>query len=114
MEARTVKQRIEDWKEHPTALVSESTVAVIVGDVAAKLGEDVPSNVMEALRALSLRGSMRDIASDVQNAEDCAPRPEAPSFRHFVDPVAATCRISWGEALAVIAKYFAERASKLE
>lgn len=114
MEARTVKQRIEDWKEHPNALASEGVVAVIIGEVAARLGEDVPSNVMEALRALSHRGSMRDIASDVQNADGYVHRPGGPSCQHFVDPVAATSRISWGEALAVIAKYFAERASKLE
>lgn len=110
----TVRQKIDEWKERPDALGSESKVAVIIGEVAAMVGEDVPSNVMEALRALSLRGTMRDIASTIQDGEECVPRQSLATFQRSVDPVASTCRISWGEALAVIAKYFAERESKLK
>ena len=114
MEAKALKQKVEDWKEHPDGLGSESKVAVIIGKVAAKVGEDVPSNVMEALRTLSLRGSMRDIASTIRDGEECVPYQGLATFQRSVDPVASNSRVSWGEALAAIAKYFVERASKLE
>jgi len=104
-----LKQKIEAWKGRPNAHGSESQAAIIVGEVAAMLGEDVPDAVNGALRTLSLRGTMRDLALAAQPL----PRPDAQGFHDIVAAGAASCGISWAESLAVIAKYLGERAAKL-
>jgi hypothetical protein len=92
-------EKINDWKKYPNALGSESQAAIIVGEVAAALEEDIPTAVNDALRILSLRGTMRDIASAIQHHQEHVPHPGVPS--------------SWGEALAIIARHLDERAMRL-
>ncbi len=106
-------EKIEDWKKYPNALGSEAQAAIIAGEIAAKIGEETPVEVSSALKTLSLRGTMRDIAKAIQRDEEHRPRPETPSFHEVVDSGAASCGISWAEALAVIARYFDEQKAKL-
>jgi len=108
-----LREKIEDWKKCPNALGSESQAAIIVGEVAAALGEDIPDVVNKALGILSLRGTMRDIASAIQRNEEHAPHPGVPSFHEVVDSGAASCGISWAEALTVIARHLDEQAARL-
>lgn len=108
-----LKEKIEHWKKYPNALGSEAEAAVIVGSISAETGEAIPENVKSALNVLSLRGTMRDIASAIQRDEEHRPRPSTPSFHDVVDLGAASCGISWAEALAVITKYLDEQRAKL-
>lgn len=110
----SLNKKIEDWKQCPNALGSESQVAVIVGEVAAALGEAIPDSVNGALKTLSLRGMMRDIASAIRRDEEPRTRPGVPSFGNVVDTGAASCGISWTEALAVLAKHLDERKTRLD
>ncbi len=64
-----LKQGIDRWKEYPNALGSESQAAVIVGEVAAEFGENIPENVNAALKTLSLRGTLRDMARAIERDE---------------------------------------------
>lgn len=105
----TLREKIEDWKRYPNALGSESQVACIVGSVAAESGEDIPGEIKHALKILSLRGTMRDMASAIQRMEEYAPHLKTPSFDDVVDAGAASCGISWAEALAVITRYLDEK-----
>lgn len=109
----SLNEQIEDWKKYPNALGSESQAAVIVGEAAAALGEAIPDSVNAALKTLSLRGTMRDIASAIQRNEEHRPRPGVPSFHDVVDAGAASCGMSWAEALAVITKHLDERKGRL-
>lgn len=105
-----LKEKIEDWKKYPNALGSEAQAAIIVGSIAAETGEAIPENIKSALKILSLRGTMRDIASAIQRGEK---HPGTPSFHDVVDSGAASCGISWAEALAVITQYLHEQKAKL-
>jgi len=106
-------EKLEDWKKYPNALGSEAQAAIIVGSIAAETGEAIPEAIKSALKVLSLRGTMRDIASAIQRDEGHMPRPGAPSFHDVVDSGAASCGISWAEALAVITQYIDEQKKKL-
>lgn len=108
-----LREKIEDWKKYPNALGSESQAAIIVGEVTAALGENIPTAVNDALRILSLRGTMRDIASAIQHHQEHVPRPGVPSFHDVVDFGAASCGISWGEALTIIARHLDKCAMRL-
>ena len=109
----TLIEKVEDWKKYPNALGSESHAAIVVGEVAAAWGEDIPDAVNSALRSLSLRGTMRDIASTIQRNEEYLPRHLGPSFHDVVDSAAASCGLSWAEALAIIAKHLDEQVKKI-
>ena len=99
----TLQAKVDDWREYPNALGSESQVAVIVGEVAAARREAIPDDVQKALKVLALRGTMRDIASQIQRDE---PRdPGVPSFHEVVDAGAASCGLSWAEAIATITSH---------
>ena len=105
--------QIEDWKKYPNALGSEARAAIIVGSIAAETGETIPEAIKSALNVLSLRGTMRDIASAIQLDEEHIPRPGTPSFHDVVDSGAASCGISWAEALAMLTQYFDEQTNYL-
>lgn len=109
----TLKEEIESWKMYPNALGSEAQAAIMVGSIAAQTGEDIPENINSALKTLSLRGTMRDIAQSIQRDDEFHPRPGTPSFHDIVDSGAASCGISWAEALAVITQYLDEQTAKL-
>jgi hypothetical protein len=100
-----LKEQIEDWKKYPNALGSEAQAAILVGSIAAETREDIPENIKSALKILSLRGTMRDIAQAIKRDENRIPRLGTPSFHEVVDSGVASCGISWAEALAAITKY---------
>lgn len=66
----TIIEKIDDWKKFPNALGSESQVAVLLGEISASLDEPLPNTVVTALKTLSIRGAMRDIASAIQRNEE--------------------------------------------
>ncbi|ORU89692.1 MAG: hypothetical protein A6F71_01670 [Cycloclasticus sp. symbiont of Poecilosclerida sp. M] len=110
----SLSDKIDDWKMYPNALGSESQVAVIVGEVSVVLEEEIPKHVKEALKTLSLRGTMRDIAKAIASNEE----PEqhnmgVPSFHDVVDAAGASCCISWAEALSILTIYLEERRAKI-
>ena len=103
----TLLKKINDWKKYPNALGSEAQVSVLVGELAAILKKEIPEPVKSALKTLALRGTMRDIASAIgSNIEQRNLR--VPSFHEVVDNGAASCGISWTEAVAVLAQYVTE------
>jgi class 3 adenylate cyclase len=108
-----ISEKIDRWKEYPNCLGSEASAASLVGEISARLNEEIPFEVKEAMRALSLRGTMRDIASAIQKDEEHRPRLGTPSFHDVVDSGAASCGISWGEAIAVIVRYFEESRNRI-
>ena len=108
----TLLKKINDWKKYPNALGSESQVSVLVGELAAILKKEIPEPVKSALKTLALRGTMRDIASAIgRNIEQRNLR--TPSFHEVVDSGAASCGISWTEAVAVLAQYVTECEAQL-
>ena len=108
----TLLKKINDWKKYPNALGSESQVSVLVGELAAILKIEIPEPVKSALKTLALRGTMRDIASAIgSNIEQRNLR--VPSFHKVVDSGAASCGISWTEAVAVLAQYVTECGAQL-
>ena len=108
----TLLKKINDWKKYPNALGSEAQVSVLVGELAAILKKEIPEPVKSALKTLALRGTMRDIASAIgSNIEQRNLR--VPSFHEVVDNGAASCGISWTEAVAVLAKYVTECGTQL-
>ena len=107
----TLHEKIREWKEYPNALGSESHAAVIVGEVAAALGEPIPKDVEAALKVLSLRGVMRDLSSAIQRRQDM--ESDLPSFHDIADAAGAAAGLSWAEAVAVVSRYFAERQNRL-
>lgn len=108
-----LKAKIEDWKMYPNSLGSEAQAAILIGSIAAETGEAIPENIMSALKALSLRGIMRDIASAIQSGREHRHNPDIPSFHDVVNLGAASCGISWTEALADIAQYLDDQKGKL-
>jgi|GEM_PF-1420584 len=108
----TLLKKINDWKKYPNALGSESQVSVLVGELAAILKKEIPEPVKSALKTLALRGTMRDIASAIgSNIEQRNLR--VPAFHEVVDSGAASCGISWTEAVAVLAQYVTECGAQL-
>jgi len=108
----TLHEKINDWEKHPNALGSEAQVSVLVGELAAILKKEIPEPVKSALKTLALRGTMRDIASAIgSNTEQRNLR--VPSFHEVVDSGAASCGISWTEAVAVLAQYVTECGAQL-
>ena len=108
----TLLKKINDWKKYPNALGSEAQVSVLVGELAAILKKEIPEPVKNALKTLALRGTMRDIASAI--GRNIEPRNlNVPSFHKVVDSGAASCGISWTEAVAVLAQYVTECGAKL-
>lgn len=101
----SITQDIENWKRYPNALGSESHVAIIVGSIAAKTGKSIPQDVKLALKSLSLRGTMRDIASEIGRNADIDSILRGPSFHDVVDSGAASCGISWRCDIAVLNQY---------
>jgi hypothetical protein len=106
-----IKEKIEDWKKYPNALGSESQAAVIVGELAAALDEDIPEHVLRALKKLSLRGTMRDIAQAIERGEERS--PGVPSFHDVVDVGAESAGLSWAEAIAIIVEYLEKQGRRL-
>jgi len=98
--------KIEDWKKYPNALGSESQVAVLLGELSAFLNEPIPDSVLSALKTLSLRGTMRDIASAIKRERF---NPNIPSFHDVVDTAAISCGLSWTEALTIIVTYLEKK-----
>ena len=98
-------KKIEEWKKYPNALGSESQVAVLLGELSSFLNEPIPDTVLSALKILSLRGTMRDIASAIQRERF---NPDIPSFHDVVDTAAISCGLSWTEALTIIVTYLEE------
>jgi hypothetical protein len=109
----SLQAKIDDWKKYANALGSESQVAVIVGEVAERLGDGIPDDVRKALKVLALRGTMRDIAMSIQRDEPLARDPHIPSFHEVVDAGAASCGLSWAEAIAAIVSYLNQCQRKL-
>jgi len=101
---KTSRKEIDDWKKYPDALGSESQAAVIVGEIAHALGEEIPNEVALALKKLALRGTMRDIAAAIQRGEER--RPGVPSFHDVVDAGTAAAGLSWAESISTITRYF--------
>ncbi len=99
-------KKIEEWKKYPNALGSESQVAVLLGELSSFLNEPIPDTVLSALKILSLRGTMRDIASAIQRERF---NPDIPSFHDVVDTAAISCGLSWTEALTIIVTYLEEK-----
>ena len=106
-----LSERIEDWKKYPNALGSEAQVAVIAGEVANALREAFPEEVSAALKKLTLRGTMRDIAQAIQRGEEH--NPGVPSFHDVVDAGAAAAGLSWTEAISTITRYLDSAAARL-
>jgi len=108
----TLHEKINDWKKYPNALGSEAQVSVLVGELEAILKKEIPEPVKSALKTLALRGTMRDIASAI--GRNIEPRNlSVPSFHKVVDSGAASCGISWTEAVAVLAQYITECGAQL-
>ena len=105
----TLREKIERWKEYPNALGSEADAAVIIGEVANFLSEEIPEEVATALKKLALRGTMRDIAMAIQQGE--ARNPSVPSFHEVVDAGAGAAGLSWTEAISTITRHL-DAASK--
>ena len=106
-------EKIEDWKKFPNALGSEAQVAVIVGQLTAQLNEKLPGTVKKALKVLSLRGTMRDLAASAGRPHEEDPA-DSPPILSIADAGAASCGISWAESITVIARYLEEKQAKLE
>jgi hypothetical protein len=100
-------KKIEDWKKYPNALGSESQVAVLLGEVLAFLNEPIPDSVSSALKALSLRGTMRDIASAIERNENY--HLDTSSFQDIVNTATISAGLSWAEAITIIVIYFEEK-----
>ena len=98
--------KIEEWKKYPNALGSESQVAVLLGELSSFLNEPIPDTVLSALKILSLRGTMRDIASAIKRERF---NQDIPSFHDVVDTAAISCGLSWTEALTIIVTYLEEK-----
>ena len=106
-----LRESIEDWKRYPNALGSESRAAVIVGEVAHALREEIPNDVAVSLKTLALRGTMRDIAGAIQRGEER--NPGVPSFHDVVEAGAAATGLSWAEALTKITRYLDAASERL-
>jgi hypothetical protein len=106
-----LEEQINDWKKYPNALGSEAQVAVIIGEVATALNMEVPQNVTTALRVLSLRGTMRDIASAIQQGRERG--LGVPSFHEVVDIGALAAGLSWTEAIVVITGFLDSAVAQL-
>lgn len=106
-----LRDRIEHWKRNPNALGSEAQAAVIVGEVANALGEQIPDNASAALKKPSLRGTMRDIAAAIQHGEQ--PNPGVSPFHDVVDAGAAAAGLSWTEAISTITRYLDAASERL-
>jgi len=106
-----LREKIEDWKKYPNALGSEAQAAVIVGEVANALREDIPSDVSAALKQLALRGTMRDIAAAIRRGEEL--NPGVPSFHDVVDAGAAAVGLSWTEAISTITRYLVSASARI-
>jgi hypothetical protein len=107
----TLTEKIERWKDYPNALGSEAQAAVIVGEIAHALGEDIRQEVASALKKLALRGTMRDIAAAIQRPDER--HLHVPSFHDVVDVGASAAGLSWTEAIATITRYFDAAAGRL-
>ena len=107
----TLREKIEDWKKYPNALGSEAQAAVIIGEVAHALGEEIPNEVASALKKLALRGTMRDIAAAIQRGEER--NPGVPSFHEVVDAGAEAAGLSWTEAISTITRYLDAASERL-
>jgi hypothetical protein len=105
----SLKAKIEDWKNYPNALGSESQAAVILGEIAAKTGNDIPEDIRAALKVLSLRGTIRDIASAFQQHDHFHLEPTHMPKIDVADLAAISCGLSWAESLVVITRYFEEQ-----
>lgn len=107
----TLREKIEEWKKFPNALGSEAQAAVIVGEVAAAIGQEIPDEVSAALKKLAIRGTMRDIAQAIQRGEEN--EPGVPSFHDLVDIGAAAAGLSWTEAISTITRYLEVSSARL-
>lgn len=107
-----LSDRIEDWKKYPNALGSESQAAVIVGEIANALQENIPDEVSAALKKLALRGTMRDIAAAIQRGEEST--RGVPSFHDVVEAGAAATGLSWTEAISTISRYLDSASARVE
>lgn len=110
----SITEEIASWKMYPNALGSEAQVACIVGSIAAQTGKSIPEDVKLALKSLSLRGTMRDIASEIGRSNDIHSRFRGPSFHDVVDSGAASCGISWAEGIAILSQYIDTYLSTLD
>lgn len=109
--AMSIVSKIESWKEYPNALGSEARAAVLVGEVSNALGEEIPAEVAAALKKLSLRGTMRDIAQAIGRGEERNIR--VPSFHDVVDAGAAASGLSWTESISIITRYLGSASQRL-
>jgi hypothetical protein len=107
----TIREKIQDWKQYPNALGSEANAAVIIGEVANALGEEIPDEVSVALKQLALRGTMRDIAKAIQRGEER--NPGTPSFHDVVDVGTAAAGLSWTEAISAITRHLDAASARL-
>ena len=106
-------EKIEDWKKFPNALGLEAQVAVIIGQVSAELNEKIPATVKKALKILSLRGTMRDLASSANRPPEEDPL-NVPPILSLVDAGASSCGISTSASATApftVADSFVERPS---
>ena len=108
----SIQDKIDDWKKYPNALGSEAQVAVIIGEVANAIGEEIPANVSQALKTLALRGTMRDIAAAIQRGGE-ENHPGTPSFHDVVDVGALAAGLSWTEAISQVASYLDRSSGQL-
>lgn len=107
----TLNEKIEGWKRYPNALGSEAQAAVIVGEVANAIQEQIPEEVSAALKKLALRGTMRDIAAAIQRGEDRD--LSVPSFHDVVEAGAAASGLSWTEAISTIVRHLDSASNRL-
>ena len=71
-------------------------------EVAAALEDMLPDDVASALKVLALRGTMRDIASQISRNERWELDLGVPSFHEIVNAGAVSCGLSWAEPIAAI------------
>lgn len=93
-----LKEKIINWKENSDAMGAEAKVAVIIGELAVTLGEEIPDNVNVALKILSLR--------EAQKNEPDIVKPSTSKT--------SSSLMSWTEALSVITIYLEENTIQLE
>ena len=93
-----LKEKIINWKENPDALGAEAKVAVIIGELAVMLGEEIPDNVNLALKILSLHEAQKNESDIVKSSTS----------------ETSSSLMSWTEALSVITIYLEESIMQFE
>lgn len=114
----SLAEQICDWIKSPNSLGSESQAGVILGRIQAHLGEELPPEVRDALKVLSLRGILRDAFKEFTR-----PSPKyysegaaaAGAFFHKLSEAVLACGgMSQVEAIAAITRFFEATLARLQ